>query len=262
MNKPKAQTLQQKMGFFDEDLKKPKHDEIMLWLDSNIETIVNNLFNKPFTEKEIDLIKVRETEKIQSIIKVFETYIKNIEEELNLTDAERTERKFGLISSNSKTDLRQRLELIKSKKEILENFDISSPEIYNKPRITKIIKKWELPVSTTNYNNKYTIGFIDFSASFNIPKLEFIGLGYTQSHNSGKINYNDINVNDLKFGYIAKSTTIFVEVKSEITSLGELIRQINQYKSYLNGEYYVLCPENKYKELLKEQGINTIDYEL
>ena len=39
MAKPKAQTLQQKLGFFDEDLKKPKHDEIMIWLDQNIGSI-------------------------------------------------------------------------------------------------------------------------------------------------------------------------------------------------------------------------------
>lgn len=262
MNKPKAQTLQQKMGFFDEDLKKPKHDEIMLWLDSNIETIINNLFNKPFTENEIDLIKARETEKIKSIIGALETSIKNIEVELSLSDAERAEKKIGFIYSSSKEDLLKRLELLKSKKEILENFDINKPEIYKKPRITKISKKWELPVSNGNLHNPFTIGFIDFAASFNVPKLEFSGLGYTQSHSSGKITYTDISVSDLRFEYTRQSRNIYVEVKSEITSLGELIRQINQYKSYLNGDYYVLCPDNKYKELLKEQGINSIDYEL
>ena len=45
MTKPKANTLQQKMGFFDEDLKMPKHDELMLWLDKNIEHILNESFN-------------------------------------------------------------------------------------------------------------------------------------------------------------------------------------------------------------------------
>ena len=161
MNKPKAQTLQQKMGFFDEDLKKPKHDEIMLWLDTNIENIVNNLFNKPFTEKEIDLIKVRKTEKIKSIIGAIETSIKSVEDELNLSDAEREEKRMGFIYSSSREDLLKSLDLLKSKKEKLETFDINNPEIYKKPRITLIDKKWELPVSTGN-SNKYTIGFIDF----------------------------------------------------------------------------------------------------
>jgi len=69
------------------------------------------------------------------------------------------------------------------------------------------------------------------------------------------INYEEQNYS---FGYINR--TIFVEVKTEIRSLGELIRQINQYKTYQKGDYYVLCPDNKYKDLLQEQGIYSIDY--
>lgn len=36
MATPKASTLQQKLGFRDGDLKTPKHDEMMLWLDANM----------------------------------------------------------------------------------------------------------------------------------------------------------------------------------------------------------------------------------
>lgn len=38
MAAPKAQTLQQRFGFMDNDLKKPKHDDIILWLDKYIES--------------------------------------------------------------------------------------------------------------------------------------------------------------------------------------------------------------------------------
>lgn len=38
--KPKAQTLIQKMGFADDDLKNSRHDEIMIWTVENLETIV------------------------------------------------------------------------------------------------------------------------------------------------------------------------------------------------------------------------------
>ena len=40
MAKPRATTIQQRFGFQDGDLKTPKHDEMMLWLDSNLLKIV------------------------------------------------------------------------------------------------------------------------------------------------------------------------------------------------------------------------------
>jgi len=42
MGTPKAQTLQQRFGFQDKDLSRPKHDEIMLWLDENILKILDS----------------------------------------------------------------------------------------------------------------------------------------------------------------------------------------------------------------------------
>lgn len=45
MAKPKAKTLQQRLGFFDDDLKKPEHDDIIKWTDKNIETILLKLYN-------------------------------------------------------------------------------------------------------------------------------------------------------------------------------------------------------------------------
>ena len=66
--KPKqANTLQQKLGFLDDDLKKPLHDEIMLSLNSKIENIVNDIFYKPISDQEIEIIK----DKANSIIKKF-----------------------------------------------------------------------------------------------------------------------------------------------------------------------------------------------
>lgn len=41
MSKKQAKTLLEKMGFKDDDLSTPKHDEIMLWLDRNIEAVIN-----------------------------------------------------------------------------------------------------------------------------------------------------------------------------------------------------------------------------
>lgn len=47
MTAPKAQTLQQRMGFADPDLKSPKHDELMLALDRNMDAIVASILPPP-----------------------------------------------------------------------------------------------------------------------------------------------------------------------------------------------------------------------
>lgn len=44
MAKPRASTIQQRFGFRDDDLKKPDHDTMMLWLDANAEQVVKDLF--------------------------------------------------------------------------------------------------------------------------------------------------------------------------------------------------------------------------
>ena len=45
--KPKAKTLQERMGFMDPDLTTPKHDEILRWLKDNIETLAVALLPEP-----------------------------------------------------------------------------------------------------------------------------------------------------------------------------------------------------------------------
>ncbi|MEI8047084.1 MAG: hypothetical protein WCI92_06875 [Bacteroidota bacterium] len=258
MTKPKAQTIQQKLGFFDDDLKKPKHDELMLWLDSNIEKIVNKLFNQPFTEKELEHIKDRERVKTRTIIKEYESSIASWEKELGLSISEKRDRPSAIQRSDE--ELQKYISEIKRKKLILEQFDFSS-QISAKPRITRIDKKWELPITTASNNNKSTIGFIDFCASFSLPHLSLSGLKFHQKEFSHEEKYYDIDENALMFKYIPIGKSILVEVKTEIISLGELIRQVNQYKTYFHGDYYVLCPNNKYKDILMEQGIKSIDYE-
>lgn len=51
MSTPKAQTILSKFGFQDDELKTPKHDEIMLWLDQNIEILLIHYLEEIVTIK-------------------------------------------------------------------------------------------------------------------------------------------------------------------------------------------------------------------
>jgi hypothetical protein len=64
---------------------------------------------------------------------------------------------------------------------------------------------------------------------------------------------------ELKIKFENKIKTIYIEVKTEIDSLGTLIRQINLYRQYLPGIYFVMCPDNTHKSKLAEQEIYFIE---
>lgn len=49
MTKPKAQTLQQRFGFQDNELSTPRHDELMLWLDAWVDSNLPSLLIKEHT---------------------------------------------------------------------------------------------------------------------------------------------------------------------------------------------------------------------
>ena len=54
MEKTRATTIQQKLGFMDDDLKTPKHDEIMLWASSHALEIVTAIVDNRWTDRGIE----------------------------------------------------------------------------------------------------------------------------------------------------------------------------------------------------------------
>jgi hypothetical protein len=49
---------------------------------------------------------------------------------------------------------------------------------------------------------------------------------------------------------------IGIEIKSEIVSIGDLIRQIQFYRNYTEGtDWVVISPDERFAGLLKDQGI-------
>ena len=63
------------------------------------------------------------------------------------------------------------------------------------------------------------------------------------------------------------SKVFFLDVRTEIVSLGQLIREVNAYKHYLGAEeswmysYIVICPDEQHAKVLQAQGIDLWLYE-
>jgi len=174
----KAKTLQEKLGFIDDDIKNPKHDDLVCWIDENAESIIHS-FHWPSIEDQLE--RLRDT---------------------------------GRYS-----------------------FDIKLKDLPERPPISIHAKKWELPIIKQQYKTETIVGFVDICIECLYPELYFTD----------------------KFWYRNEIVKIYFEAKTEIRSLGELLRQINTYKTYATGKYIVVCPDEKFKTIIKSQGIKFIN---
>ena len=172
----KLNTYQARLGFDDADLRKPDHDEIMLWLDRNHKQVLKQLGVEPLGSKGI----------------------------------------------------------------------------------------WEKPLK----NGNFAVGFIDYMVTYFQPSQEPpVKVSWRNGGNLPKgvaplidtdkeffITYSDL---------FYKQRNYYFEVKTAIPSIGELIRQIQFYKSYLlihhsDVKFAVVCPDDRFQDVLRSQEIEFV----
>jgi hypothetical protein len=285
MAEPKAKTLQQRLGFFDEDLKSPVHDDILKWIQTNIRELVSQLYpnigewRSPETERlEAEAIK-KNRENIESI----ERQLKEIDSRIGSakSNVELYERRFEEALKEEKegkkvyttsqechaqvVEKQEQLGLIQSEREtkvkalseLREWKSLGAPPAKGDFLVDEV--KWEFVVSSqstqsaTGYQTgKNVIGFIDMRVTLRIPVLGVVGLnGYGSER-------------PLTWGQSTHSEHslfhIYFEAKTRIPNLGELFRQINTYREYVKGPFVVVSPDDKEAELIGQQNIKFIKY--
>lgn len=103
---------------------------------------------------------------------------------------------------------------------------------------------WEAPVPYQNGSFVTIVGYIDI-------KVHLKGRFYDR--------------NSLNSDRMEPYTTVFIEVKTEIPSLGELIRQMRAYQFYqdhqgISTSYIIVSPDDSHKKILVEQGFYFYKY--
>ena len=283
MAKPKAKTLQQRLGFFDDDLKKPEHDDIIKWTDKNIESILFKLYNlenwsensKSNLIEKVDKITSKELPEEKKSLKKLKSEL-----EKNLESLKESKKKFkenpedsyyieDRIEREEKECDEKKLKIEKSEKKIiyLETFEGLGNDLpkRNKPRITERI--WEYTVTNQSHNQntgyksaKNVIGFVDLKVNFVYDRLTVTGIDFESEKVTGKIEWTQTEKR-YEHDNIVLNHNIFIEVKTQITTLGELFRQLNTYKEYLSGDFLVVCPDDSERETIENQGFKFIKYE-
>lgn len=243
MARPRAQTLQQKLGFYDEDLKKPDHDAIMYWVAENAEEVVNTALRLHYwQQEEINLCK--------------ELIIKSLNFCFGRDDD-------GNICSTNESIRPDEYTILE------EQINFSPLPERAKTKVYEL--EWEHPVTTqvTNQYNgyksaKHIVGFIDLKIDCSITRLGIEEAKFEFSHADYKLpNYVSV-VNyfqDVNWIQYRLPLTVYVEVKTEIKSLGELFRQLSTYKEYNDGIYLIICPDDRHKQTIIDQGFLFFKYD-
>ena len=223
----KTKNYLQTQLFPDEDIKQPKHDDIMFWLDKNINSITEEILPK-------------------DISKYINKYDKeNINNKIN--QAKEYFRRIGTEES---------MENIKK----LDNLNLFNKEYIRTVPVNIELKKWEFPVTIGEEKYKRIIGFVDMLIGFDFPTAPYLR-GIVEEREYAEIVKCTLE-KTICLNFQSKYKTIAFEVKTTIDSVGELIRQINYYRNVLKETIFVVVSENdKYKDILKDQKIGFIKYE-
>jgi hypothetical protein len=256
MAQPKAQTIQQRFGFMDNDLKSPIHDTIMLWLDSNVENIVKKMFD---WSDQWDTSQITELEeRVQNLISEEIVNIQRKIDELQ-KDKQETEEKInegGMLLRFSYhsyiADYEESLKSYNQKIEFLSGWNgLGTAPV----RPFNLHKHWEYPVKS----DKFIVGFIDMLVLYHTYWLNVTNIIDLERYKL----HPDIYTKGLPSYSVSKnisSTPICFEVKGTMPALGELIRQINMYRTYQQANYYIVSSEDTFIDLLNSQGIGFIKY--
>jgi hypothetical protein len=124
------------------------------------------------------------------------------------------------------------------------------------PRIFKKTLEYVLR-SYTGYQNKLEriVGYADLVIHTELPLI-------TPRYKASDIKYG----NDIFDGYEIswdsgqRAPRILVEAKSVLPTVGELMRQIQLYRTAFSGHIVVVSPDDKYESILAEQGITFVKH--
>lgn len=256
--KQAAKTLQERFGFKDHDLTTPVHDEMILWLDSNIASVIEEL-NGPIGWISPELDKIRSDVKAayEGSLKHWQGELAANESQLEYYGRHEPDSWEGKRIPGLKATIEEAQGYIRGISGRLKDPDLGLGKIPECPGRKVLERLWEMPIS----NRGYTIGFVDMKVSYEAPSIE--GRGYVDRPSySEKHHYELANEHKAapQWAVEWQKAAYCFEVKSTIPSMGELIRQIRLYQQYEQTPFVVVAPDTRFRSALEGQGIRFVQY--
>jgi hypothetical protein len=274
MAKPRAHTLQARMGFTDPDLKTPAHDALMLWLDAQVETSLQTWLGltpewgtvaaREALRQACDAYRRRLPQVIietQQGIAVAESDLARVAHQqatqapLATWEHRDSRANMARYATQRLNEGRARLAQVQQVLTALEATP-DRPEPPAWPGLVVREKQWEYPIRN---DRGYEVGFIDLLVTYACPTIEWrkpperhaVWEPWAPGWQTREI---------LEAAYF--------EVKPKIDSLGELFRQLNFYRPHLAAPalkivrrcpwIFVVSPDTRFADKIREQGYGFI----
>lgn len=219
--KDKAKTIIERFGFKDGDLVTPLHDKMMMWLLDK-QNCLGML-------KSLDILKITNTISL-------ERPTSHCDWSFNTASC------TGVCTSTRFLKHEELKNAAKKHKQItVNNYQAL---LKRTPKLSSFIGV-ELEHPILGYNN-FNIGFIDVAIHLN----NYFSAG--QNDDACTFFFTPFVFSNSRSG----REDVFVEIKTTIPSLGELIRQINFYRSHGNREKWIVVSKDvRFKQQLQSQNI-------
>ncbi|KKN67106.1 hypothetical protein LCGC14_0464530 [marine sediment metagenome] len=247
--KSQSKTHMERMGFNDNELSTPEHDELCLYFYKNYEGYLRKLID----DYGSNLNQKIRTDKFPYGIHLSEYY----DDRLN----------YGKLNESSN--------LIWPKDKQFESIDDflneASKNINNKEKVNAVKElirqdefKCNIGCETTQ---KLNVGQYDMEPYFYCPNVNHRRFADSKikwehpitSRTGYMIGYVDFLVT---YSYSGKESNRFlVEIKPKIKSLGELFRQLNTYRAHQKGKIVLVTYEKLDEEIFKDQDVIYIHVE-
>jgi len=124
------------------------------------------------------------------------------------------------------------------------------------PRITTKTIEYVLK-NYTGYGDRFEriVGYADLMIETEIPYISAI----FKANPNG---YGEEVFDQFRIGWSRRADApwILVEVKSVMPTVGELLRQINLYRTAFKGKCVLVCPDDTFADILAEQNVTFIKY--
>lgn len=247
MNKRiKANTLQQRLGFMDEDLKKPSHDVIIKWVCDNAGNLFEDiLYKKDYSQDEIEYIKEQTIKAFCGNFHKKNSDIKRYGFSGNIPDHEKVT--FADINFSDRIPEKSKVEVYSLQWEYLIRCEAEKSYSGYKPHAKDI-------------------GFVDLKIDLKIPRL---GLSDVKIDRSRLVNKSTkgawFDISNYRPTYMWKEdfeiVTLMIEAKTVMPTLGELFRQLNLYRNYFKeGIFVIVCPDDSQRKVIEDQGYLFLKY--
>lgn len=268
-----SKTLLERYGFKDPDLSLPLHDQIIQWVADNIEAIALELgerraFDERYDPTKKDWLPTGLAERCSKVQEEVAEASVRLEAAITECRREITEQKntpqqrspllAALPGWSRSGDIEQELEQLLAEQTLLTRWSgLGVPPPFKLLEASPV--RWEQPITTDTGRSKYVVGYLDLIATVYMPRLHITrSLGDVGRRRWARTG-SDVQVPEWYCEKVPLET-LCIEAKTEIRTVGELLRQINHYKEYQRGLYVVVSPDDRHRQVLESQGVEFIHY--